>query len=372
MIKFIIIVFIFIISNFSIIDGNLWGEVGRGDFFVWNLNGENIIVERGRNYLFPNNQESIGDKKYSIGDNIELFRKLKLRDSTVWLPAFGGVGYSFAHADDGQLMYVGNEYGLYELNALTDDKRDLLTISKEERHTYINKSLKLHNENYFSLIGGILGINPLQTNLIYSSNKNHLETLNHALYLFDLETLEERLLYASNDSRIYGCYWLNNDELLLHKNNGEQWTLSIINLNGNEMIIRSGNEDIHIDLVNSEYIIYTEWSNTNEIKVLSATTYQEIIDVEPPNDVIFRGGTHYNGKDKWGYLYTVDDGITRYIQILNLDTGVIENIDCLPKSENSVLDFWFIDDNTMLIVTLDLKDSNTIKEGWIVKLNEND
>lgn len=263
---------------------------------------------------------------------------------------------NFVISGDGKYTFVFDDYGIFMLDS-NQDKYDAVLSEDEE---YINKL----QQNYFDLYGRSgwsTYYSPISNKngslLVYASSKSSEDLLNKSLYILDTKKQKEELLVTSSNSTYYPIAWMSKENILAFRITEQGYNYEIISINGDIKPLPFISNTAIIDSVSDNKIAYVDNLYGHEVKIFDFNNKTEVSDVVQTinyeGQIRLRGGNKgfSPNEDKYACLY-VGKAQTSYLKITNIKNGNVELVDDLPIGEDTILDYSWINNNTLLIVTM--------------------
>lgn len=300
-------------------------------------------------------------------------------ESIITLPKLGAE-YSlagFSITPDGQKSFVISDKGLWTVNNETNQLEPLLlsTYNDYSFEDLVSRSYEVFGGNYVTWNSNVMP-DLSGTKLAYISNKHDVEYGRNALYVYDLTTKVETMIASSEIANYFNLGWLDAEHIFCVKNRNDGISYVSVNLNGEETPFNFSCKEPIIYSVQNQLIAYMEDWESNQIiviKYMDDSPPQVIKIIEIDEQAIFRGEMKCFSPDnsQIACLYSPDrNERDRYIQVVNLNSQKSRIIDSLPKDCDYILEFFWMDNNTLLVVTGNGIDGKTELSTWTYSLLE--
>ena len=280
----------------------------------------------------------------------------------------------FVITPDGKNSFLASNLGLW---LITDSGSKMISSDTYDSKSYeelLEQSIKLYDENVIKWNDNIMP-NPGNTKLAYISNKHNIDNGNNALFVYDLESSNENLIVESDNANYMDVGWLDDNNVLCLKLDKGNMEYVVVGLDGNEVPLSLNGDKPFVYAVQNNLIAYAESLGSEYIHIAKYTgtsSLEELKDVEMGWQTRIRVGNHGFSPDnsKFACLYIPKENQdTRYVKIVDLENDSITNIDSLPVSSDYILEFSWIDDNTLLVVTNQNVKGITEESTWMYTID---
>ncbi len=333
---------------------------------------DKLIKQRSR-IMFLDSDDKLEKVYANIGDKRFVFANVNTKAGKKLVPLKIDGFEQFSRYDD-KLLYVDEFNGLYEMDEKTRKIKTLYKLDKSKYDELVKKSAKQFGDSYLTVV---CAINPNVNNgkIAYSSNRENVVKNKEEIYLLDMKTLKQTKLTKNPNNAYTAMGWLDNNHLFCSKSvENAPNKYVIMDMNGNEKEVKFRTKSAYFSHIENGMIFYkSEVNDENEPQTVYVDKYngkdferyaQFTADTfRIHNDVSFR-------KDKIAYVYSNIDknknanDEQRYLAIYDINTGKTKKIDSLPKGEEGVSLYWWLDDNTMLVVTYSDYGKNKEKDRY--------
>lgn len=256
---------------------------------------------------------------------------------------------------DGRRSFIASDTGIWLIN---NNRLQKVSLDKYNNKSYeeLSKiSLELYNENIVTWNNGLMP-DKAGTKLAYVSNKHNIKNGRNALFVYDIDTNKESLILESDNANYMVEGWLDDNNIICRKLRSDGMTYVIVSLKGHENKLELIGDYPFIYATRNNNISYAESLGSEKIHIVSYTgdSLQPVESLDIGGQTIIRAGMNGFSPDnsKFATLYVPKGNQnTRYIKIKHLNSDKVINIDSLPNKSDYILEFSWIDNNTMLIVT---------------------
>lgn len=307
------------------------------------------------------------------------FKKAKIDGKSIVIPEEAdNLPFEFVVSGDGAKCLAATEKGLWKLDA-DGKKAEKLSVqsyngkSYEELMEEMNSGITSEDEFNVLFWNANPVINPDGTKVVYSSNRDCTTGGGYSLWLYDLETGEEKVI-AQSSGEYYICRgWLDTDTVLCQKSYEDEHSYCSVDGSGNINDIDLGSEYAEVLCTGSGFVAYTPDNSVSdevciakynpESKELSSICKNQI-------DGALRGNGSFDEEGtKFAYLYAPSSNETlQYMAVVNLSDGSSTLINHLPvksKTRSIISGFEWIGSGK-LFVNLATADNGLMKESsWV-------
>lgn len=265
------------------------------------------------------------------------------------------LGVQFVITPDGQQSFLASDLGIWSV-----DSKQAKKISPDDYNTMsydalAQQSAELYQENIVRWNENITP-DPTSTKLAYISNKHDIFNDANALYVLDLATGMESISARDGDATYMLEGWIDPNTLLCMKISENKTEYVAIPLNEEEVPLKMVGTDPFVYAVQDGFIAYAEVLGSPEIhfaKYMGADGLKEIKSVKMGWQTRVRGGNYGFSPDstKFACLYIPEGSKdTRYIQVTSLTENKKIKIDSLPGDSDFLIEFYWADNETLLVV----------------------
>ncbi len=281
----------------------------------------------------------------------------------------------FVITPDGQQSFLASDIGIWSVK--DSDHTEKISPDRynfKSYHDLAEWSTELYEENIVRWNENVIP-DPSSTKLAYVSNKHDIYNEQNALFIYDLTSGMESISARSGNANYMIEGWLNSGTVLCMKIERNQTGYVAVPLDGEEVPLEMIGADPFVYAVQNALIAYTEFLGSPDLhfaKYLGTDGIEEIKSVKVGWQTRVRGGNYGFSPDdsKFACLYIpVQNQQTRYIQVINLTERKVIDIDSLPGDSDFMIEFSWIDNETLMVVAG--KNNNDIIEEstWIYDLS---
>lgn len=265
------------------------------------------------------------------------------------------LGLQFVITPDGQKSFLASDLGIWSVDAgqakkITPDNYNSMTYD-----ALAEQSAELYQENIVRWNENITP-DPTGTKLAYISNKHDIYNDTNALFVYDLTNGMESISARSGDANYMLEGWIDPDTLLCMKITEDKTEYVAVPLDEEEIPLKMIGTDPFVYAVKDGMIAYAEGLGSPELhfaKYLGTDGLKEVKSVKLGWQTRVRGGNNGFSPDnsKFACLYIPEGSKdTRYIQVISLTENKKIKIDSLPGDSDFLIDFYWADDETLLVV----------------------
>lgn len=183
--------------------------------------------------------------------------------------------------------------------------------------------------------------NEAGTMLAYISNKENL--LTYSVFMYDIETGEEKLVQVSDDHNYLMIGWVNESTVLCYKLRGQGLNIVAIDSNGNELPIVLATDEPHIIDVSKGRIAYRS-PGSNDLWI-SKYTGEASTDLELHMDLkggvicVMAGADEFSPSgNKFAFIYSPSaSSQERHLWTIDLDSCKIMKDSTLPTINSNII-----------------------------------
>ena len=280
----------------------------------------------------------------------------------------------FIITPDGKNSFLASDLGIWLITDRGSKKISSDTYDSKSYEELSEQSIKFYDENIVKWNDNIMP-NPGSSKLAYISNKHNIDNGHNALFVYDLETSNENLIVESDNANYMDVGWLDDNNVLCLKLDKGNMEYVVVGLDGNEVPLSLNGDKPFVYAVQNNLIAYAESLGSEYIHIAKYTgtsSLEGLQDVEMGWQTRIRVGNHGFSPDnsKFACLYIPKENQdTRYVEIVDFKNNSLINIDSLPGSSDYILEFSWIDDNTLLVVTDRNTKGITEESTWTYTIN---
>ena len=184
-------------------------------------------------------------------------------------------------------------------------------------------------------------VNDAGTKLAYISDKENL--LTYSVFMYDIETEEEKLVRASEDHNYLMIGWIDDDTVLCYKLRGEGLNVVAIDAGGNEKTVALETNDPYLLDISGNLIAYRgPGSGDVWISKYNGTASTELvkhIDLKDGVVCVMAGADEFNPTgDKFAFIYSPNPmSQERYLWTIDLAASKINKEMTLPAIESDTI-----------------------------------
>ncbi|QOX64991.1 hypothetical protein FRZ06_17380 [Anoxybacterium hadale] len=265
------------------------------------------------------------------------------------------LGVQFVITPDGQQSFLASDLGIWSV-----DSKQAKRISPADYNTMsydalAQQSAELYQENIVRWNENVTP-DPTSTKLAYISNKHDIFNDRNALYVLDLTTGMESISARDGDATYMLEGWLDPNTLLCMKISEDKTAYVAVPLDEEEVPLAMVGSDPFVYAVQDGVIAYAEVLGSPEIhfaRYMGADGLKEIKSVKMGWQTRVRGGNYGFSPDstKFACLYIPEGSKdTRYVQVTSLTENKKIKIDSLPGDSDFLIEFYWADNETLLVV----------------------
>lgn len=308
----------------------------------------------------PSEEEII--QKIKTGFNeIELtLKKVIVNGKSIVIPKnMDDFPLQFSITPDGMKSIISSDNGLWIFDKSGDK---LIKISSEyyDGKSYdelVKESYDLYDENKVIWNDDVVP-SPDSSKLVYSSNKNRIETSGASLFVFDLTSGKEYLIADTLGANYLVDGWVTSESIVSQKISSDGISYVLITTDGKETELKMKGESPIVYAVRDGMIAYTSSLSSGSIHVSKLDeqgNLYEIASLELEGQTRLRPGINGFSPDNsyFSFIYVESDqpGARRYLKVLDLLTGKVIDLKSLPGNSTSrVLEFNWLNNKELLIL----------------------
>ena len=281
----------------------------------------------------------------------------------------------FIITPDGQQSFLASDIGIWSVE--DSDHTNKISPDQYNSKSYDDLaewSTELYEENIVRWNENVIP-DPSSTKLAYVSNKHDIYNEQNALFIYDLASGMESISARSGNANYMIEGWLNSDTVLCMRIEQDKREYVAVPLDGEEVPLEMTGSDPFVYAVQDDLIAYTEFLGSPDLhfaKYLGIDGLEELKSVKVGWQTRVRGGNYGFSPDdsKFACLYIPEGNQqTRYIQVIDLTEEQIADIDSLPGDSDFMIEFSWVDNETLLVVAGESKNDIIEESTWIYDLS---
>lgn len=284
------------------------------------------------------------------------------------------LGLQFVITPNGQQSFLASDLGIWSVDAsqarkITPDNYNSMTYD-----ALAEQSAELYQENIVRWNENVTP-DPTSTKLAYISNKHDIYNDTNALFVYDLTTGMESISARSGNANYMLEGWLDPDTLLCMKITEDKTEYVAVPLDEEEIPLKMIGSDPFVYAVKDGMIAYAEGLGSPELhfaQYLGTDGLKEIKSVKLGWQTRVRGGNNGFSPDnsKFACLYIPEGSKdTRYIQVISLTENKKIKIDSLPGDSDFLIEFYWADNQTLLVVAGKDNQGVALESTWSYDLS---
>ena len=296
-------------------------------------------------------------------------------------PEYSNLSYGFIHSPDHKKGLIPTWSELW----LIDSNKKIKKISSDTYNgkkyndiqvDYENKLADSKSEGNSTVLWNNNPIfNTSATTIAYTTNRDSIETGGNSVWTNDIVNGEERKLLSGNGDFYNVLGWVNNEQILAEKwsNRNRSYLISDTTGNYHNIALEGTNPEI-LGIYGEKIVYVSDYSNPNHLLVGKIdqknksinTIYEKTIDGSVREWVDYIPFSEDGSKFAVLYLSDEQGNHSIFVADINSENEII--IDSFPIEKARIQDFYWIDNNRLLIHLLQYEHVPSTVSSWIYNL----
>ncbi len=290
-------------------------------------------------------------------------------------PEYSNLSYEFILSSDHKkgLIPTLSELWLIDSNKktkkITSDTYNGKTYN-DIQASYENKLADSESEGYATVWwNDSPKFNPSATSIVYTSNRDSIETGGNSIWMNKLVNGEELKVMSGNSDFLIVMGWINDEQILTEKWSNENHSYLLLDTTGNyyDLVLEGVNPEI-LGIYGERIIYLSDYSNPNHLILGKVDQKNKSINTiyEKTIDGLVRECREDDSM--LAVLYLADEQGNYNILVTDLNSRNEIIIDNLPIGNARIDDFHWLDNNRLLIQLLQYDHVPSTVSSWIYNL----